>query len=154
MIRVRAVLIWSFTAVLLLLPPGSYDVGAQSASRSTTVWDGVYSEVQARRGSDVYEEHCLQCHAPDLSGEMTYNPSPQLVGRPFMLRWEGKHLDELFTVICMQMPLNDPGTLKPQQCADVMAFIFKRNEFPSAGADLSTDLEALGSIEMTLQASK
>lgn len=138
----------------LLLLYALFDVSAEAARRSVTVWDGVYSEVQARRGSDVYDEHCSQCHASDLSGDTSYNPSPQLVGRPFMLRWAGKHLDELFTVICMQMPLYEPGTLKPQQCADVMAFIFKRNKFPSAGTDLSTDLEALSSVEITLPASK
>ena len=151
MISPRVLVLGSLT---LLLPGLAGSYAASQEKRELTVWDGVYSDAQAGRGKEVYEEHCELCHASDLSGDTPYNPSPQLAGRPFMLRWQGKHLNELFTVICLTMPANKPGTLKPEQCADVMAFIFQRNRLPSSESPLSTDVEALGSIALTLERPK
>ena len=151
MISPRVLLLGSLTVLL----PGLAALSAQpQEKRALTVWDGVYSQAQATRGADVYEEHCALCHAPDLSGDTPYNPSPQLAGRAFLLRWEGKHLDELYTRICATMPQNKPGTLKPEQCADVMAFVFKRNQFPAGDAQLPADVEALGNVAITLQGAK
>ena len=38
-------------------------LGAQSPR---TVWDGVYSDAQAKRGRELYSSKCLSCHGADL----------------------------------------------------------------------------------------
>jgi mono/diheme cytochrome c family protein len=45
-------------------------VGAVLAGAQTqrTIWDGVYSEEQAKRGEQLYGEHCARCHGEGLGG--------------------------------------------------------------------------------------
>ena len=33
-----------------------------------TVWDGVFTAMQAERGQASYTEYCLRCHKADLQG--------------------------------------------------------------------------------------
>jgi mono/diheme cytochrome c family protein len=40
---------------------------AQSATRS--VWDGVFTEAQAKLGEALYEQNCVSCHGPALEGD-------------------------------------------------------------------------------------
>jgi hypothetical protein len=44
------------------------------------------------------------------------------------------------------MPADAPGTLKPEDVADVMAFIFAKAHIPSGAADLPSDSAALKAI--------
>ena len=37
------------------------------------------------------------------------------------------------------MPADSPGTLKPQQYADVLAYIFSVNGFPEGSAEIAPD---------------
>ena len=39
-----------------------------SAQAQKTVWDGVFTEEQAKRGADVYAEKCAMCHGDGLGG--------------------------------------------------------------------------------------
>jgi len=36
------------------------------AQTSRSVWDGVYTEAQAKRGEAIYEQNCVSCHGPAL----------------------------------------------------------------------------------------
>ena len=47
----------------------------QAESRS--VWDGVYTEEQARRGAALYGQECASCHGATLTGGES---APPLVG--------------------------------------------------------------------------
>ena len=51
---------------------GSVFVSEASAQRGPatprTVWDGIYSPLQANRGQDAYDKQCVSCHQADLSG--------------------------------------------------------------------------------------
>jgi len=42
--------------------------GAAAAQRSATIWDGVYTAEQARRGQAVYTGPCDRCHGYKLDG--------------------------------------------------------------------------------------
>jgi cytochrome c len=35
------------------------------AGQDKTVWDGVYTDAQAKRGEGVWGEKCAKCHGPD-----------------------------------------------------------------------------------------
>ena len=47
-------------AIVVLLA-GAAIVAAQDAR---SVWDGVYTEDQAKRGEEMYFERCVRCHGP------------------------------------------------------------------------------------------
>ena len=48
-----------------------------SAQAQKTVWDGVYTEEQAKRGAEVYAEKCAMCHGDSLGG---VESAPALTG--------------------------------------------------------------------------
>ena len=116
-----------------------------------TVWSGVFTDAQAKRGEDLYLRHCAECHATDLSGATSYNPSPPLIDRPFHLGWDGKSVGELFTFTTLTMPKQQPGSLQATEYADVLAYIFKQNRFPSGTKELPSEPKVLGEIAFTLR---
>ena len=38
------------------------------AQETRSIWDGVYTEAQAKRGEAIYFERCVRCHGPALMG--------------------------------------------------------------------------------------
>ena len=114
--------------------------GAQAQPRQS-VWDGVYTDVQADRGKGQYGQHCAVCHGMALEGN---GESPPLIGE-FIPDWAGTTLADLYDKIETTMPLNAPGTLRPAIATDILAYILRENNFPTgqkelgpAPADLNT----------------
>jgi mono/diheme cytochrome c family protein len=116
-------------------------VAAQSTTRS--VWDGVYTEAQAKRGSAVYHQHCASCHGPLLEGGETAGP---LVGPVFLSNWNGVSVGDMFERTRMSMPQDKPGTISRQNMADVLAFVFSQNKFPEGKTELARQAEMLKQI--------
>ena len=96
---------------------------------------GVYTDAQANRGRDVYGNNCLGCH--NLGSQQ---------GDAFAKRWKGETLSALFKLLTDLMPKDTPGSLSPQERADVIAYLLKMNEFSSGSAELPPDLEQLKKI--------
>jgi cytochrome c len=114
----------------------------QTFTRS--VWDGVYTEQQARRGEPKYKEHCALCHGDHLEGD---EEDPPLAGALFLTNWDGLPLGSLFVRIRRDMPLNwKVGKLNPEVCADILAYMLSVNGFPQGNADLSHAAEVLNQI--------
>jgi len=102
---------------------------------------GWYSVAQATRGEEVYRRACASCHGDDLYG----NPDaevPALVDDEFLVPWGERTVRDLLTKIERTMPGNRPGSLQPAEARDVVAFLLRRNRFPSGDNDLPSD-EAL-----------
>ncbi len=113
------------------------------ADGSLSVWDGIYTDEQARRGGPLYEQYCASCHGPDLSGgEM----APALGGSGSSANWDGLSVGDLFERMRASMPQNDPGKLSRQQNADVLAYILSRNKFPAGKTELGRETEVLNQI--------
>ena len=74
--------------------------GATSDGSSRTVWDGVYTEAQAQRGSGFYAEHCASCHGASLEGA----EHRALKGDRFWATWQDTTLDRLLTHVSTNMP--------------------------------------------------
>jgi S-disulfanyl-L-cysteine oxidoreductase SoxD len=110
-----------------------------------SVMDGVYEEEQSRRGQGVYADACASCHAAGLTGA---DVVPALVGQDFLNKWIGATAGELFERIRSTMPQASPGSLTPQQYADILAFIFNRNKFPAGRQALPDDSATLGMIRI------
>ena len=139
--RTRAVL----PAILLALPLAA--AAALSAGQEArTVWDGVYTEEQAARGEQVYQDQCTFCHLDDLMGDAFATP---LIDDAFTLRWEGGTLGDLMIVTQVTMPADQPNTLSNEAVADVIAFLLKMNEYPAGDQELAADQEALEAIAVT-----
>ena len=122
-------------------------VMASLAAQSTrTVWDGVYSEAQAKRGRELYNTKCLSCHGTDLSGgEM----APPLVGIGFQSNWNGQTAGDLSERIRVSMPLGAEGTLSRQQVSDIIAAIFAAGEYPPGASELPRESDVLKTIQIT-----
>ena len=117
-------------------------LGAQARS----VADGVYSEVQAKRGATLYAEQCASCHGEKLEGIADLFPA--LTGDPFVKNWQGKSVGELFEKIGMTMPALDPGSLKPEQDADLVAYLLSASKYPAGTTDLETAVDPLKQINI------
>ena len=134
---------------LLLIPTLASGVASSvrqsgPAAASRSVWDGVYTLGQAKRGESVYETLCSSCHGSDLQGDGA--DAAPLAGTRFMRKWNGRPLKVLFTVAKETMPQDAPGTLSKEACADLLAYILRANGFPDGTMQLGSDQEELGRI--------
>ena len=91
--------------------------------------DGVFTAEQAKRGATVYGEQCASCHGEKMEGVADLFPA--LTGDPFVKNWTGKSVGDLFEKIATTMPALDPGSLKPDQVADVVAHILSSSKYPA-----------------------
>ena len=119
----------AWTCLLLASP------GAQAPTKSVKA--GVYGAAQADRGQALYRSKCASCHAPN-----------RFTDDLFYTSFAGKPLWEMFDVISDTMPEDDPGGMKKEEYADVIAYLLKLNGFPAGIANLPTDKDALSAIVM------
>ena len=111
-----------------------------SAQGAQTVWDGIYTAEQAKRGEGLYMQGCMRCHGQDLmGGEM----APALSDGQFKSNWDGVPVGELFERIRVSMPADNPGGLSRQQYADILAYVFFKGGFPAGTTELATRTEML-----------
>jgi len=118
---------------------------AAKAGAELTVWSGVYTEEQSKRGERVYADSCTSCHAAELAGGQVV---PALVGDDFLNKWTGAMVGDLFEQIRMTMPQDAPGSLTADQYADVLAYILNKNKFPAGQKELKADSEAIKAIRI------
>jgi mono/diheme cytochrome c family protein len=111
-----------------------------------TVWDAVYADAQSKRGAEVSKASCVSCHGDELAGS---DLAPALKGDDFKGAWSGRTAAELFEKIQTTMPADQAGTLKPQQSADLVAYIFRINDYPAGADDLASEMPALQQIKIT-----
>src|SRR6202012_4460170 len=60
-------------------------VSVSLLSAQRTVWDGVYTESQADKGSELYDEHCEVCHGDTINAR---DGGPTLLGAEFRSNWD------------------------------------------------------------------
>jgi mono/diheme cytochrome c family protein len=108
-----------------------------AATTQKSVKAGVYTAAQAERGEALFKSKCASCHTP---GYFTDDN--------FYTNYANKPLWELFDVISDSMPEDNPGSLKKEEYADVIAFVLQLNKFPTGDAELPIDKDALSGILM------
>jgi cytochrome c len=134
-------------AVLLMFVTVSVTMSNQvEAQENRTVWNGVYTEEQAVRGEQVYQDECTFCHLDDLQGDSFATP---LIDDAFTIRWNGGNLGDLMTVIQVTMPADRPDTLSNEAVADVIAFLLKMNDYPAGDNELQSDPADLKTVIFT-----
>ena len=90
----------------------------------------VFAADQATKGDAVYKEQCAACHGDNLEGS---GPMPPLAGKDFLSNWQGKTVGDLFEKTQTSMPATAPGTLTPEQTAQIMAYVLSVGEVSGRG---------------------
>jgi len=118
---------------------------AQTPAGKTTN-DGVFTDAQVKKGSDLYQQQCAACHDAQLTGSGT---APALAGTDFSANWKDETVGALFERIRATMPADNPGSLTRPQVSEMVAFILNFNKYPVGETELATDFEALKAIKIT-----
>jgi mono/diheme cytochrome c family protein len=118
-------------------PTASGPVADAAPAAETSESNAYYTEGQARRGSGLFRDNCVSCHA-----------SSEFVGSSFQRRWTNRAVGDIYEFVLYSMPDDNPGGLPQQTYADIVAYMLQLNDFPAGDTELSTSLEAL--MEMTM----
>ena len=114
---------------------GIVTAAAQAPTKSTN--DGVYTAAQAERGKKTFSDKCTACHEPSrFSGETFYES------------WNNKALKEIWDVASGTMPEDNPGSLKQNEYADIIAYFLSLNEFPAGDAELQPGAAPMAAIKV------
>ena len=119
---------------------------APAASSGRSLWSGVYSDAQARRGEPLYAENCAFCHGAELAGTISASP---LSAAALSARWHDKTLADLFEYQQSFMPWNSPGGFGRSQNIDILAYILKEGGFP-AGTELPSQPDGQRQIRIVV----
>ena len=132
------------TVLAIVLWAGAV-AGSARAQATRTVWDGIYTEEQAKRGEALYMERCVHCHGSNLTGAV--DGAASLTGTTFFGNWNGVTLDLMLDRVRSTMPVDKPSSLSRQQTADLLAFVFSANKFPAGKTELPRQAEMLNLIQ-------
>lgn len=118
-----------------LLPFVAVAISGQTPSKTTN--DGVYTAAQAERGKKTFTTSCTTCHDTD-----------RFSGATFAEAWTGKPLKEIWDVASGTMPEDNPGSLKQQEYADIIAYFLSLNQYPPGETELAPGAGPMGSIKV------
>jgi Cytochrome C oxidase, cbb3-type, subunit III len=107
------------------------------SSTGSSVLDGVFTSGQASRGAQQFLQACTSCHS---AGEHT--------GRRFEAKWQGTTIGDLFDFVSTTMPEGNPGSLKPEEYASILAFFLSESGYKEGEKELPSDLESLKKIRI------
>jgi mono/diheme cytochrome c family protein len=100
-----------------------------------------FDRAQVAHGKALYSSACAKCHGPNLQGLN----APALRGPAFAPAANAKlTIGGVYGYMATNMPADRPGKMKPQDYADIMAFLLNSNGY-SAGATKLTDDNAKAS---------
>jgi cytochrome c len=133
----------------------------QAAGAPRSVTDGVYTAEQAQRGRDQYRKRCVLCHlgngqghraTPAIPGESLEREgdreAPPIAGDAFLAKWQGQTAGALFDTLTATMPPGGAGTLKPQEYADLLAYLLEMNKLPAGTRELTPARDDLTGITL------
>lgn len=117
------------------------------ATDSSTANPASYTADQAHLGAAVFSTNCTSCHGANLQGVA----APGVAGTEFLSSAKNNKwtLADLRTLVVENMPLNNPGSLTPDQYAQVMAFLLASNCYPAGSTPFpKADSPAFSSVHI------
>src|SRR6185436_1295128 len=140
-VKIAAAVIVALVAIAVCHSP----LRAQQPDKGRSVWDGVYTKEQVKRGEAEYAQHCSSCHGPDLAGNDEAAP---LTGAVFLANWDGLSVADLSERVRVSMPPNNLGRLSRQQIVDILTYVFSVNTFPAGKTELDPKTEMLKQVRI------
>lgn len=101
-------------------------------SNASNLPPATYTAEQATRGKEVYDNTCGTCHSPE-----------QLIGQAFVEQWNDRRVWDFFSLVRASMPLDNPGSLKPQEYLDVVAYLLQANRAAPGPDSLKADTTSM-----------
>jgi hypothetical protein len=132
--------VWGVALAVLALwggPSALRAQGAEAGREPKSVLDSVYTLDQASEGKALFDQLCLRCHA-----------APDFASARFHEKWDERTLRDLYALVSRNMPFDQPGSLRPQQTVEVLAFLLSVNGYPAGSSELTWDPEKLSAIEI------
>lgn len=107
-------------------------VSTDAAATHTAQFDNT----QVGAGDKLYAAECAKCHGDHLQGKT----APALRGSGFQpAKNSTVTKGGLYQYMSTNMPADKPGQLKPQQYADIMAYMLQENGYAPTGKVLTND---------------
>jgi mono/diheme cytochrome c family protein len=128
---------------------GTVLAGLEETGQMASVWDGVFTEAQARRGQAVYPGACGVCHGRRLNGapeDPDMRSTPPLARARFLRVWEGRSLAALFEYTRATMPEDNPNSLTEQEYVDVIAYMLMVGGMPTGEDELQPNPQSLARV--------
>ena len=110
-------------------PPAA---GGSGGATPTPTSAASYTAAQAERGRQVFSTVCSSCHAIN-----------EFRGQQFQLSWRTLPIGDFYQFISTAMPQDQPGSLRPEQYAAVVAHVLQLNGAPVGTSELPADVSAL-----------
>ncbi len=118
-------------------PVGNAPELAANSPSGSSVLDGVFTSSQASRGEQRFGQVCAACHGTN-----------EFRGGRFRIRWVGHTAGEIFELVSTLMPEDDPGSLSPEDYANLLAYFFQLNGYPAGEEPLPADVSALQNVRI------
>src|SRR5262245_42540467 len=141
-VKIAVVIFIGFAAIGALLPALH---AQQTTDAPRSVWDGVYTGEQAKRGQELCAQECATCHGTELTGN---DEAPPLSGPAFLANWDSLTVGDLYERIRRTMPPNKLGRLSRQQIVDILGHVLSVNGFPDGKTELDPKTEPLKQIRI------
>lgn len=136
-----AVLPMAMTVVLAPCASARQEAGSQQPGGApaieATLLDGVFTQEQANRGMEKFQQICSACHFP-----------AEFTGEAFQRIWGQRSVGELFRMVSGAMPMDAPGSLSPQEYIDIISYFFDMNGYPKGEKELPPDADALSKVQI------
>ena len=114
------------------VPAGGFIRVAASTGDAAPTFDAA----QVAHGKEIYGNACAKCHGADLEG----NTAPALSGPSFApLSHSHLTIGGVFGYMATNMPADQPGKLKDEDYADLMAFLLASNGYAAGKSKLTAD---------------
>jgi mono/diheme cytochrome c family protein len=140
--------------VVALAVTAPFAMAQEGAKAKVSVWSGVYTAAQSKRGEELYSGACIHCHGLRLNGagQPDQPPSPAIAGATFLRKWAGQPVAALFDYVQTNMPSDNPGSVTAQESVDAIAHMFAVSSMPPGDKELPPDPKALADIVIETEA--
>ncbi len=114
-------------------------VEAKPAISPTNAVPALYTKAQAAAGAAVFAANCVSCHGTNLQG----TAAPSVAGTDFLkaAKNNGWTMQALRALVFTDMPFNNPGSLSPNEYAEVLAFLLASNCYPAGTTPFPTEAD-------------
>jgi mono/diheme cytochrome c family protein len=109
----------------------------QGSFAVTSLRDGAFTSQQAERGERTFKGTCASCHTVS-----------EHTGPNFSSKWDGSTVADVFELISTTMPDGNPGGMKAEEYADIIAFFLKETGYPQGTQELPPDVAALKKLRL------